>query len=101
VTDRQRRVAEFDWQLLRRAAEVNGATDVALAFADYHRPGNRHAYRFDQPHRETIRFVEEIEAVAGCPVSLIATRFAERSVIDRRDWRGHLLNRRDITARPT
>jgi adenylosuccinate synthase len=60
VTDRQRRVAEFDWQLLRRAAEVNGATDVALAFADYHRPGNRHACRFDQLHRETIRFVEEI-----------------------------------------
>jgi adenylosuccinate synthase len=48
-----------------------------------------------------IRFVEEIETVAGCPVSLIATRFAERSLIDRRDWCGHLLNRRDITARPT
>ena len=101
VTGRERRVAEFDWQLLRRAAEINGATDVALTFADYHRPGNRDAYRFDQLHRETIRFVEEIENVAGCPVTLIATRFAARSVIDRRDWRGHILNRRDVTVPQT
>lgn len=87
VTKRQRRVGEFDWTQLRRAAELNGVTDIALTFADYHRPGNRDAYRYDQLNRETIRFVEEIENVAGSPVSLIATRFATRSVIDRRTWR--------------
>ena len=95
VTRRQRRVGEFDWALLRRASELNGATDIALTFADYHRPANRDAYRYDQLDRDTIRFVEEIESVAGSPVSLIATRFAARSVIDRREWRGHLLDRPD------
>lgn len=100
VTRRQRRVGEFDWALLRRAAELNGATDIALTFADYHRPTNRHAYRYDQLDRDTIRFVEEIESVAGSPVSLIATRFAARSVIDRREWRGHLLDRPDAAAPP-
>jgi adenylosuccinate synthase len=95
VTHRQRRVGEFDWALLRTAAELNGATDIALTFADYHRPRNRGAYRYDQLDRETIRFVEEVESVAGSPVSLIATRFAARSVIDRREWRGHLLDRPD------
>lgn len=93
VTERQRRVGEFDWQQLRRAAELNGATDIALTFADYHRPGNDQAYRFEQLHSDTIRFIQEIESVAGSPVSLIATRFTPRSVIDRREWRGHLLNR--------
>jgi adenylosuccinate synthase len=87
VTKRQRRVGEFDWSQLRRAAELNGVTDVALTFADYPRPRTRDAYRYDQLDRDTIRFVEEIENVAGSPVSLIATRFATRSVIDRRTWR--------------
>ena len=35
---------------------------------------------------ETIRFVEEVERVASAPVSLIATRFHSRSIIDRRAW---------------
>jgi adenylosuccinate synthase len=34
----------------------------------------------------TIRFVEEVEQVAGIPVSLVSTRFDARSVIDRRRW---------------
>lgn len=93
VTKRPRRVGEFDWTQLRRAAELNGATDIALTFADYHRPGNDKAYRFEQLNPDTIRFIEEIESVAGSPVSLIATRFTPRSVIDRREWRGHLLDR--------
>jgi adenylosuccinate synthase len=90
VSGTQRRVGEFDWELLRRAAELNGATDVALTFADYLHESNRHAHRFDQLHGDTIRFVEEVEQVAGCPVSLISTNFSRRSIIDRRRWRGHL-----------
>lgn len=86
VTGKQRRVSEFDWVLLRRAVELNGATDIALTFADYLDARNRDARRFDQLTPETIRFVDEVERVAGVPVSLIGTRFAVRSVIDRRKW---------------
>lgn len=90
VSGKVRRVAEFDWLMLRRSAEINGATDVALTFADYLDARNREAYRYDQLQQETIRFVEEVEQVAGAPVSLIATNFHQRSVIDRRDWRGRM-----------
>jgi adenylosuccinate synthase len=86
VSGKQRRVSEFDWALLRRAVELNGATDIALTFADYLDVANRDARRFDQLTAETIRFIEEVERVAGVPVSLIGTRFAVRSVIDRRQW---------------
>lgn len=86
VTGRQRRVSEFDWVLLRKAVELNGASDIALTFADYFDVANRNARRFDQLTAETMRFVEEIERVAGVPVSLLGTRFAVRSVIDRRQW---------------
>lgn len=86
VTGKQRRVSEFDWALLRRAVELNGATEIALTFADYLDARNRDARRFDQLTPDTIRFVDEVERVAGVPVSLIGTRFAVRSVVDRRQW---------------
>lgn len=87
VTKEQRRVAEFDWALLRRSAELNSATDVALTFADYISAKNRDAYRYEQLTPETLQFVEEVESVSGAAVSLITTAFSERSIIDRRTWR--------------
>ncbi len=86
VSNKQRRVGEFDWELLQRAARINGATDIALTFVDYLDIRNRDARRFDRLRSETIYFIEEVERVSGAPVSLISTRFDVRSVIDRRSW---------------
>jgi adenylosuccinate synthase len=86
VSDKQRRVAEFDWALLRKASVLNGPTDIALTFVDYLDVRNREARRFDQLQSATIQFIEEVERVAAAPVSLISTRFHVRSVIDRRAW---------------
>lgn len=86
TTKRRRRIAEFDWVLLRRAATLNAPTDIALSFADYINVDNRNARRFEQLDRGTINFIEEVEKVASAPVSLISTRFEKRSIIDRRTW---------------
>ena len=86
TTKRKRRIAEFDWNLFRQAASLNGPTDVVLTFADYLGITNRKARRFEQLTADTIQFVEELERVAAAPVSLIATRFNFRSIIDRRNW---------------
>jgi adenylosuccinate synthase len=86
VTRKERRVAEFDWDLLQTASELNGATDIALTFADYLTRDNAHARRFDQLTAETIHFIEEVERVSNARVSLIGTGFDRRSMIDRRDW---------------
>jgi len=86
TTKRQRRVAEFDWELLRKAATLNAPTDIALSFVDYISKANEKARRFEQLTGETIRFIEEVERVAAAPVSLISTRFHSRSIIDRRMW---------------
>lgn len=86
TTKRERRVAEFDWTLLRKAASMNAPTDIALTFVDYLKVGNRDARRFDQLDEKTIRFAEEVERVTCAPVSLISTRFHSRSIIDRRAW---------------
>lgn len=86
TTDRRRRVGEFDWQLLRRAATINGPTDIALTFTDYLSKENEEARRYEQLTNDTIRFIGEVERVAAAPVSLISTRFDFRSIIDRRSW---------------
>ena len=88
TTDRQRRVGEFEWALLREAATLNAPTDIALTFVDYLNKGNKGARRFEQLDGKTLRFIDEVERVAGAPVSLISTRFdhPHRSIIDRRAW---------------
>jgi len=86
TTKRQRRLAEFDWEQLRRSVLLNGPTDIALTFVDYLSIKNREAFRFDQLTLETLRFVEEVERVSGQPVTLISTNFNWRNVIDRRSW---------------
>jgi len=86
TTKRRRRIAEFDWQLLKTASQLNGPTDIALSFVDYLSIKNREARRFEQLTSDTINFIERVESVAKAPVSLISTRFDYRNIIDRRNW---------------
>lgn len=86
VSKKLRRVAEFDWELLRHSCVLNAPTDIALSFADYISAKNLDARRFEQLTPETIKFIEEVQTVSRSPVSLISTRFHYRSIIDRRNW---------------
>lgn len=86
TTNRQRRLAEFDWEQLHRSTLLNGPTDIALTFVDYLNIANRKAFRFDQLDQTTLQFIQEVERVSGVPVSLISTNFGWRNVIDRRSW---------------
>jgi adenylosuccinate synthase len=86
VSGNPRRVAEFSWAQLRRSARLNGATDVALTFADYIDAQNRGARRFSQLTCTTVEFIYEMENVAAAPVSLISASFDGRGPIDRRLW---------------
>ena len=81
-----RRVSEFDWSLLRKACHLNSPTDIALTFVDHVQARNADAVRFEQLTKETINFVEAVEAVSGVPCSLIANKFDFKCVIDRRRW---------------
>lgn len=87
TTDRKRRIAEFSWSLFRQSCELNCPTDIAFTFSDYIDVANRDARRFDQLTTETIEFISSMEDFAHTPVSLIATRFDYRAIIDRRrNW---------------
>jgi adenylosuccinate synthase len=87
TTNRKRRIGEFDWELIRKAAFLNRPKDIALSFGDYFiSKENRLAKRFEQLTQETINMIEVVEHVTRARVSLIGTGFNSRSIIDRRDW---------------
>ena len=86
TTARKRRVGEFDWGLLRKAAILNQPTDIALTFADYLNQKNQAAKRLEQLGPDTINFIHEVERVSKAPVSLISTGFGPQYIIDKRTW---------------
>ena len=75
TTNRPRRIGEFEWGLLHRAAILNGATDIALTFTDYISKENVNAKRFERLTQDTIKFIQEVERIScasngmanGCP----------------------------------
>ncbi|MAU95344.1 MAG: adenylosuccinate synthase [Fulvimarina sp.] len=87
ISKNPRRIAEFDWEQVRRAASLNGATDIAISFSDYISIENRNAHRYDELTEETRRFIEGVERVTNAPASLISTRFEADGIIDRRKWK--------------
>jgi adenylosuccinate synthase len=86
VSGNLRRIAEFDWAQLRRATEINGATQIALTFADYLGIDNREARSFAELNAETQEFIRKVERVAGVPVTLVSKAFAEDCVLERGGW---------------
>lgn len=86
ISGTKRRIAEFDWAQLRRSAVLNGATHIAVTFADYLGLENRKANNFDELNEETRKFITKIEQVTGIPVSLVSKEFAKDGVINRGNW---------------
>lgn len=84
VSRKPRRVAEFDLGQVRRAAALNGATNIALTFADYIAAENEGAGSIDDLTGATRSFIERIEDATGAPVDLVATGPDRKAMIDRR-----------------
>jgi adenylosuccinate synthase len=83
ISGSKRRMAEFDWAQLRRSALLNGATDVAVTFADYLGVDNRAATSFDELNENTRTFIARVERVAGAPVTLVSKEFALDGVLEK------------------
>jgi adenylosuccinate synthase len=83
ISGNLRRVAEFDWAQLSRAALLNGATDIAVTFADYLGVENRKARTFAELNEAARTFIRRVERVTGVEVSLVSKEFAIDGVLER------------------
>jgi adenylosuccinate synthase len=84
VTGRQRRAAEFDFDLARRAVMLNSATQIALTKLDVLFPECAHKNSFDDLSDAAKKFVTQIEDHTDVAVTLIGTGPGVTDIIDLR-----------------
>lgn len=84
VTGNVRRIARFDFDLVRRACLVNRPTQLAVMFADYLGWANRALTALAGLNATARRFVDDIEETCGTPVTLIGTGPRMADMIDLR-----------------
>ncbi len=84
VTGRQRRAADFDFNLARRAIMLNGATQIAITKLDVLFPDCAGKTSFDELSKDAKSFIKNIEDELNTPVTIIGTGQDTNDVIDRR-----------------
>ena len=82
VTGRQRRAAEFDFNLARKAIMLNSATQIAITKLDVLFPDCANKISFDSLNTEAKSFIKKIEQNLNVPVTLIGTGPNVNDVID-------------------
>jgi adenylosuccinate synthase len=84
VTGRQRRAADFDFDLARRAIMLNGATQIAITKLDVLFSDCAGETSFDNLSDDAKAFIKNIEDELNTPVTIIGTGPDINDVIDRR-----------------
>jgi adenylosuccinate synthase len=84
VTGRQRRAADFDFDLAKRAIMLNGATQISITKLDVLFSDCAGETSFDKLSNDAKAFIKNIEDKLNTPVTIIGTGPAINDVIDRR-----------------
>ncbi len=84
VTGRPRRVALFNNKLAKRSVMLNSATQIALTKVDRLYKGVYKVREYEKLPPDARKFIEEIEAETGIPVTLIGTGEDVYDIIDLR-----------------
>ena len=84
VTGRQRRAADFDFDLARRAIMLNSATQISITKLDVIFPDCAGKTSFEELSKDAQLFINNIEDKLNTPVTIIGTGPAVNEIIDRR-----------------
>jgi adenylosuccinate synthase len=83
-TGRNRRSAPFNFDLAKKNAKINGATQAAMTKLDCMFPDCRSARKFDDLCEDAKQFIQKVEKRTGVPIVLIGTGPDALDIIDRR-----------------
>jgi adenylosuccinate synthase len=83
VTNRLRRIAAFDMELVRRATMVNRPVELALHGADYLDFANKGILDYDFLTTETKKLITNLENELATPVTFIGTGPEQTEIVDR------------------
>ena len=84
VTGRQRRAADFDFDLARRAIMLNSATQISITKLDVIFPDCAGMTFYEELSEDAKSFIKNIENKLNTPVTIIGTGPAVHEIIDRR-----------------
>ena len=84
VTGRQRRAADFDFDLARRAIMLNSATQISITKLDVIFPACAGMTSYEELSEDAKSFIKNIENKLNTPVTIIGTGPAVHEIIDRR-----------------
>jgi adenylosuccinate synthase len=84
VTGRRRRIGTFDFDLAKRSAMINGATQLTITCLDRLFKGASGMKSWKQLPDDAKRFVKKIEDEIGVPVTIISTGSGLENIIDMR-----------------
>lgn len=84
VTGRQRRAADFDFDLARRAIMLNSATQISITKLDVLFPNCAGKTSFEELSTDAQSFIKNIEEKLNTPVTIIGTGPNINEIIDRR-----------------
>jgi|SRR5580704_978220 adenylosuccinate synthase len=73
VTNKIRRVARFDWELARRAVQINGPTLLAINGLDYLNAKNRGVHQMSELTPGAVEFVQRLEDNTGVSCGFLGT----------------------------
>jgi len=83
-TGRNRRSAPFNFDLAKKNAKINGATQAAMTKLDCIFPDCRSVRKFDDLSEDAKQFIQKVEKRTGVPIVLIGTGPDALDIIDRR-----------------
>lgn len=86
----RRKASEINFDMLKYACEINGATNIALTFVDHYDPECKNAKHFISLSKKVRLLIDKIEAETNTMVSLINTGKAYNNIIDMQgsiDWK--------------
>ncbi len=84
VTGRPRRVSLFDPEVAKRVARINSATQVAITKLDIKFPGAKGVREYSKLPEDAKKWLDEMEAEIGVPVTLAGTGEEAMDTIDMR-----------------
>ena len=99
VTGRERRAAPFDFNLAKRAVQLNGGTQIALTKLDVLFPSAKGAVDREKLPSQARDFLTRIERETGIPVTLIGTGPNETDIIDSRRTQKPIVPRATVVRR--
>jgi adenylosuccinate synthase len=84
VTGRRRRIGTFDFELAKRAAMINGATQLTVTCLDRLFKGAAGVKQSGQLPADAKEFIEKIEREVGVPVTIVSTGSGVDDIVDMR-----------------